>query len=443
VALLDKKKDGFNHKIVGLPLNYTQNSDPSNRVFWDTIVNNANILNIIPGKPSYKKGSLRAEKFEAMKGLIVDNPDSNRDGLLTDTSTPSLNKDYYADEGETKSVSKERDLRYYSFEVDMYNYRRIANVLLNEVSGKLLGLGLGNSNIEKFVDVSKAHTEGLHFYCDSATSVSESASNSVGDSMLSSMAKGASDKAKELAFITGSAANKDSNASSGDENTDMSERTILESLGSGIQSLGSTVMSGINENMGSVVNGENIIYPKVWKDSSFSKSYNIAFKFVSPYGNPASIFEHVYAPFLMLLAMSLPIQTKPDSFKAPMLLRLDSPGFMSCDMGMVTSFTFIRGGSDGLWASNGLPLAIDVNMVVTDMYPTLAVASNMALLRQNIGLSAMLDNMAGLASMSANISDHLSGSIANKIALVQGFDDSIVSAARDTIDSTLTSIFGL
>jgi hypothetical protein len=33
----------------------------------------------------------------------------------------------------------------------------------------------------------------------------------------------------------------------------------------------------------------------------------------------------------MLMALALPRQTKPDSYKAPFILRLDSPGFMSCD----------------------------------------------------------------------------------------------------------------
>ena len=110
-------------------------------------------------------------------------------------------------------------------------------------------------------------------------------------------------------------------------------------------------------------------------------------------------------------------------------------------MGMITNFTFVRGGSEGLWAPNGYPLCIDVTMTITDMYPTLCAASNMALLRQNIGLSSFLDNMAGLNVMRANIGDHLGASMVSKMASFTGISSSVKARVRTELENKLLSIF--
>jgi hypothetical protein len=110
-------------------------------------------------------------------------------------------------------------------------------------------------------------------------------------------------------------------------------------------------------------------------------------------------------------------------------------------MGMITNFSFVRGGSEGLWASNGLPLAVDVTLTVTDMYPTLSVASNAALLRQNMGLSAFLDNMCGLNVMKANISANLKANIVGKLSLFSGFGDSVQTKGADVVESVMDTIF--
>jgi len=124
-----------------------------------------------------------------------------------------------------------------------------------------------------------------------------------------------------------------------------------------------------------------------------------------------------------------------------MLLRVDSPGFFSCDMGIASSFTFVKGGSEQLWASNGLPLCIDVTMSVTDLYPVLSAASNMALLRQNIGLVNTLSNLAGLNVAKANIKEQLSGAIMGKVGLFTGAVSSAKTVGRNSLENLMESIF--
>jgi hypothetical protein len=441
----DTKDVALNKRIIGLPHCFPNNSDPDYRVFTKTFIENANIVNIVPGVPEFTSGSVGSEKYELLKAMLNSDDKSSSAGLWSDNdyNAPKPNTDYYKDNPDSaagQATSKERDLRFYKFKTDLFEYRKILNVLLNEVSGKMLGFSFGE-DVSEYIDTSEVYNSGIHFYCDTGTSASETVSNSVSESMINSMLKGVSSKAREIAFLTGTA-DRDSGdvARTFAQDEEDSNRTLLNTLANGITETTRTVSGVFGESGKSVVSAENIIFPKIWSDSGFEKSYNLSFKFVSPYGDAQSIFENVYVPFLMLFALALPRQVRPDSYKSPMLIRLDSPGFLSCDMGMITNFTFIRGGQNNLWSSSGLPLAIDVNCTVTDMYPTLAVASNMALLSQNIGLSAFLDNMCGLNMMRANVAANAASSLANKASIFSGVNDSVKTAGADVVEKILSSM---
>ena len=334
-----------NRRIIGLPLGFSPVTDPGAKVFNQTFVQNATVVNFIPGKPVFYSGKLRQEKNEilqkAMAGVGKDDWDGIEDPsskVIDKSGLPTPLKDRNVDESDAAKVRKERDIRFYGFDVDVYTWRRMANVLLNEVGAKMAGISLGY-NVEKFVDMSGSHSEGLHFYYDGSTTASESASNEVSESTLAGMARQVSDKARELAFITG---RTDRSIEKGQyvDGKVMSEQAGSETVltqaasaaASGAMSVASSIADSLlGESAAATAAGENILYPKAWKNSTFDKSYNISFKFLSPYGDPQSIFEYVYAPFLMLLPFALPQQMNPESYKAPMLIRLDSPGFLTCD----------------------------------------------------------------------------------------------------------------
>jgi len=447
----------LNRSIVGLPLGFTQVTDPNYRVFAKTFIQNANIINIIPGRPGFNDGTIRDAKYKALMELIRNEPNGDMDGLWKTGSfgndgqpVPKMNVDYYKDEdsGKIDKEYEERDVRFYSFDVDFSEYRRIINVLLNEIGAKLAGFSLGH-NIEAFLDTTNWHNDGLHFFCEAATTVSESASNEVSESSLAQSTKEIQAKAREVAFSRGFAFRRSTGeleqggSNFGASAVAMAQRaqSAMGAAAAASQDIGA-VITGLNATMKDAASkGEQIIYPKMWKSSQFEKSYNLSFKFETPYGDPQSIFEFVYLPFLMLLTFALPRQVKPDSFKAPMLVRLDSPGLMSCDMGMFTSFSFVRGGASNSWAANGLPRVIDVTATVTDMYPSMAVATNQALLRQNIGLSTFLDNMCGLNVMEAHIADSLRATIMGKVSLFTGAADSAVTSAKDVVEHIADRIF--
>jgi hypothetical protein len=442
--------------IIGLPMAFNSLADPNYRVFKDVFVNQAPIINIIPGRPNYKSGSLRTLKDDYLKGLTVDDDNSARAGLWADDSiVPTPNKDYYKEEGKEYDYSGElleRDLRFYSFETDFYEYRKIVNLLLNEVGSKMTGFALGDT-IDSYINFSNSHSTGLHFYCEGSSTVSESASNEVSESSLAGKTKGISDQAREQMFIAGETFNETGNranikeqlAKSSEKNGSVDWTSLgMDLMATAGQAVGTagqltndptTAIAALMAGGSNINAGEHLMFPKIWRNSTFDKSYNLQFKFVSPYGDSASIYEYVYLPFLMLMALAFPRQQSPDSYKAPMLMRLDCPGYFNADMAMVTNFSFVKGGSNNLWTPGNLPLAIDVTMTVTDLYPTLSVASNYRLLKQNIGLSAFLDNMCGLNVNSLNLAANIKSSIAQKTAIFAGAEGDIITKAKDAIEN--------
>jgi hypothetical protein len=420
----------LNKRIMGLPLGFTKLADPNYRVFNKLFIRGATIITVVPGLPRFTEGNEVAAKYEELRGLVNETAESETAGVWQDAKTNILfNQDYYKEKADGKTAEYDRDRRYYSFFPSMSEYRKVVNVLFNEVGSKLASYGF--FNLESYLDVGEAAYEGIHFYAENSTTVSESASNTLGDSILASTAKGIADQLREFAYISGRT----------EQEVGESNQGLLAGLTGLLQSAGSTAVGVASANGSRVMMGENVLYPKVWKDSSFERSYNISFKFVSPYGDPESIFEYVYAPFLLLLGLALPRQSTPNSYKAPFLLRLDCPGYFNCDMGMISSFSFVKGGSEGLWNENGLPMCMDVTMSVADLYPTLMVSTDIALLRNNIGLSTFLDNMCGLAIMKANIRANLRGSIASKLGMFAGVGTTVTTAADDMINRAAMSIF--
>jgi hypothetical protein len=421
-----------NTRLLGSPFIFTGLADPKARVYKKTFMQQANVITFIPGKPSYTVGANIAAKQELLDKLQEEDDSSKFAGLFQDrTSTPKLNEDYYKESALQAISGKERDLRFYSFKQDFTSYRKILNVLLTELGNKMLSASVYSVD-GFFGSLEENDVAGsISFFGEQNSSVSESASNDVGESQIEQKQKQASSMAKEAAFLMGVA-----DGATDNENFLTKIATIgkdaIDKIAQG---------SSLVEKAAATIKGENLLFPKVWKGSTFDKSYNLNFRFVSPYGDALSIYENVYMPFMALLAFALPIQTGPDSYKAPLLLRAECLGYFNCDMGMVTSFSFVKGGSEGLWTAAGLPRAIEVNMTITDMYPTLSLATSQRLIRQNIGLSAFVENLAGLSLTNLNALEKLRAYGMGKVLPITQLPDNAISKVRDAYTNISRSLF--
>ena len=404
--------------VIGRPYSFLENSDPKGRTFTRHMLPSAPLVMIRPGRVKFseKTTDFIAEalsKFgrngvdkDNVGELLRGNSETGKGGSLFNNEYGVSDEDKAAiqaaiDEKQKGTVrdftaGNDKSIRYFEFASDASIMREYQSVL-HTISSKLYSRM--NDKSVAWADVSgkwnplEMTNGGFYtFWADNASSVSESASSEVGATKLAGLVKGISDISREAQFFLGEnyAANRDSVQRKGQDALDQAINGVSEFIGGGNA-------TGLRASLGDAILGMNPMFPEVWKDSSFSRSYNISFKFHSPYGSPSAVYQNVLLPFSMLLSLVMPVMTNPGVYSEPFIFQLDCPGHFACDLGICTDFSFVKGGSENLWTVDGLPRQIDVTMAIRDLYPVLSASKNSESLYFNIGLSTFLDNLAGVS----------------------------------------------
>lgn len=384
------------------------------RKYMQTMVSEAPIVYFMPGRPNYLPEMSDSQRSSFTQFIA---------GKQTDNST-ILDK-----------ITGNKDYRYYSFISDYSRYMRYVNVLCRFCAiyigiGDNYVLGTGTkpdaSDGTKYKDYdwsnyryesafkSKDNPEhkglfnlkelttdmyqGLfgsyqytQFFADPNLSFNESSSNNTTQSKVAGFFDSAEGVVKELAFLLDAGAiSKDGAA--------------LQEGSKGIDAI-KKQLSGKNENFftrllgmsSSVLSGSNMIFPQIWGDSAYNKSYNITINLVSPYGDKESVYLNCIVPMMHLLALALPRQTTANSYASPFLVRVFSKGWFSCEMGIVDSISIEKGGG-GAWTIDGLPSEIKISLGIKDMYSNLMItpSSEPALFFQNFGLIDFLTVTCGV-----------------------------------------------
>jgi len=423
--------------LINVPYSFNKNADPKNRVFRDTIINDAFIVNIAPGEPSF---SLTAgttdtgELSETLKKTLDDSKDGKSfvDFML-------------------KNVNELTDLRYYTFEYRWAAYMSYVQKMSHYLWSRM---GLDPSMFQTFQAaelinmyskdkgwkslISGDSPDGsLAFFADyRGSTISESGTNNFKASMLEESVKTGSDYLKEARFLLGS----NSNAVK-DLNVKTAEGGILNKASELFTGVVDTVIKGVGMQHlgnvpGSILAGTQHIFPQVWSDSDFGRSYDIGMRFHSPYGTPMEIFKRVYFPLICVMALSLPRQMGATDYGPPFLVRVDSPGLFRINCGVITQITVKRGGDDNLWTVDGLPMQVDVNISIHDMYQALMISAQDGELSLNVGLLDYLDNMAGIGITKTDLAQSVSYFISKKLNIYGNTKNRLKKAILDFRSNT-------
>lgn len=305
--------------------------------------------------------------------------------------------------------------RYYSVQFDYESYFKYVNVMMRVVA---IYLGIGDEKITingyskalKEFNWSKVQDdsfktffsaqENVIFYLDSMNQVSESYSNSTTESSLASMINGFADNANEIKFLFGSGGS--SLASFAAETTSNITSSLSSALSGAASKLGGGIIGSLaSSGVNTVLDGGKIIFPEIWSDSSFDRSYSINFKLRSPDHDSLSIYLNVLKPYIMLLALVLP--RMPDSgdsnsYKEPFLVKAYSKGMFNIDMGMITGMNVTKG-DECQWNDDGLPTQIDISIDIKDLYSSLVMSNygdHVSNIVKNTSFMDFLANTAGL-----------------------------------------------
>ena len=381
--------------IYGIPYQFMNTVDRRlsgtsvGRKYAEKIVGRMPLLFLTPGKQSFMTEFSKTDKKNVLTKLTDIALNKTNNAMIDDIVT--------------------RTGRYYTFDFAYKEYFEYVNPMCN-ITAKLLGLAgkkitigsysatLGTFDWSRILNNSfKSYfsaSENIVFYVNSNTSVSESFSNDTRESTLASTVNGVSDAMKEVQFLVGQTSGKQLSAL----NSENYEAT-LSSINSIIDNFlnGSGVLKNLSGNFTTVLSGGKLIFPEMWSDSDFSRSYDVDIKLRSPDRDPLSLYLNIIVPYIHLLAMTAPHQLNPNGYSSPFLVRAFYKGLFNVDMGIITNLSVTKG-KEMSWSDNGIPTEMDISLTIKDLYSSMFISNNKDI-GQMINNTALMDYLSNLVGL--------------------------------------------
>lgn len=335
------------------------------RKYAEKIMGRLPLLFLTPGKPQALADFSKADK-QSVINMLLDN---------------TFDEDLINGEG-----------RYYNITFAYDEYYRYLNCMLSAtaaflgvfdeeipINGEMVKIGTYdwsrelNSDFKTFFSAK----ENVVFYLDNFSSISESFSNETTESSIASQINGVSDTANEINFLL---AGNSSVLGKISENVTDAVSSVTSALSSTLGSLGGGIIGSLADTgINTLVNGGKIVFPQIWSNSTYSRSYTLDIKLRSPDHDSLSIFLNIIKPYCKILAMTLPrVMEHEDHYNAngymsPFLVKAFSKGMFNIDMGIISSLSVTKG-AECQWNDDGLPTQIDISIDITDLYSSLAMS---------------------------------------------------------------------
>lgn len=364
--------------VLGLPYQFLPNTDPRlvdsaktsaqaiGYEYADKIVTKIPLLFISPGKASFMTRFGKKHKENVLQRLL-----DFGFGISKEEGSGVLN-DLFDKAG-----------RYYTFEYDTKEYYSIVNPMCR-IAARYLGIQdvvINGTKIDNlnWQDFTKSGIRGIGdfgsflsipFYLNSETSISESMSNSTTQSMIASTVNSVSDMARELRFLLG----KDSGIDALKNDADVAKNisNVQDMIGNLLG--GNNFLGALAGHLTTVAAGGKMMFPEIWSDSSFARSYSCEFKFISPDPSPLSIYLNLLVPLFHLMALVGPrsVKDNPNGYVNPFLVRACYKGFFNIDTGIITDMSVTKG-AECQWTPEGIPTSMDVTISIKDLYSNMAL----------------------------------------------------------------------
>ena len=338
------------------------------RVYSDKIIKHIPLLLMTPGKPIFMESYSKSQQVGVIAKALELTTETLQSIMGTDTSG-----------------------KYYSLEFSFTEYFYYVNAMLRSaaffleiddvyIDGSRLGYknwlyytsdvyGEGVYSHGKLGSFLGPHSGCVAFYADAGTTVDDSFSNSTTDSQLASMVNTVSDKGRELNFLLGNVGGQ-----IGLKADFLSEDSMTSTTDLVNKLLDSdNIINQILNKGTTLIGGGRMIFPEIWQDSSFSRSYSCSMKLVSPSGDNLSIFLNILVPIYHLLAFTLPRETTGQSYFSPFLVRAYYKGLFNVDMGIITSLSITKG-DEGEWTTSGIPTVANVSFEIKDLYDGMSMS---------------------------------------------------------------------
>ena len=203
------------------------------------------------------------------------------------------------------------------------------------------------------METAKKGADFVTFKVDPGGSVSESFTNTLGESEIQSKINSASSSAASARF----------SFSGGNVGHD-----VIDGAFNAVGDFLKGFLSGVHmDGLLALAGSAHVEIPKHYQNSSADfQTHNFNIELRSPYGDRMSQFMNLYVPLACILAGALPLSTGLQSHTAPFYCMVYSKGRCMIRNGMITSLSITRGVGNQGWNKRLEPLGIDVSIGVTD-----------------------------------------------------------------------------
>lgn len=348
---------------------------------------------------------MQAGRADFLRGFDKESQDATLNDLITNSAAHILTAGSTAMEQMVNTPGK-----YYAFKVLPAQYYGAVGQMCFAMAN-LLGLGdyvleLGHNYSDKIgnlgFDWSKANgtkwfgfnAGAVGFYINSDAQINESFNNGTMPSSLAQKMNEFGRMGSELQFLLGGISNH-----TGFDFDKLADGNLTAEglvLKGQVSNTGGLIDS-IIDNVQTLMVGGRMIFPEMWSDSQFMRSYNVTIKLDSPDADNLSIFLNILVPLAHILAFVIPRSVGMNNYISPFLVRAYYKSMFHIDMGIITGCS-IQKGDTGAWNQAGLPTQITVQLTIKDMYNIISLATGLG---NNgiVGNPGQLDYIANLCGI--------------------------------------------
>ena len=405
MSSVDRRVKDNNHAGVG---------DGVGRKFAEKILARNNLIYIQAGKCEFLPGSSDADKTATVNSLL-------------DESAPNTTG------------------RYYNFTDDMSTYWKYVNTAAH-ATATLMGIQnvstplgqIGNIAWQNALENEYARgilnvDQNIVFYMDGVNSISDDYGNSTRESQLVSQINGYSDTVKEINYLLGyGKANSDllNDSMEGFESAKSTLNQAVEGFTSG-----SGVLGALLGNANTILSGGKLVFPEMWSDSDYDRSYSIDIKLRSPEADEVSIYMNIIVPLIHLIALTAPrdfVGGGSNGYMAPFLVRAYVRSLFNIDLGIITSLSVNKGGEANWSAATNLPTSVDVSISIKDLYKSMFITegSSSRLIADDAELEQLM-TLSGVPYYRLNP--------AQKFEMFGGILEGNVAGIIPTVESNITT----
>lgn len=305
--------------------------------------------------------------------------------------------------------------KYYALKITSQDYYNAVTPMCRAVA-MLLGLGdvevtingykdkLSNFQWDRIsIDPVWGYYQGaVSFYINSDAQIQESFSNSTTQSQLAGKVNQLGAIGQEVQFLLGGITNTTGFdlVSYGKDHVGPDAKVDLN-MASNNSIMG--VVDNMIANVKTLISGGKMIFPEIWSDSQFMRSYQVTIKLDSPDCDNLSIYLNILVPLCHILGFVQPRRIGANTYISPYLCRAYYKSMFHIDMGIITECNIVKG-DVGAWNQNGIPTQVTINLTIKDLYNVLSMALGSGN-NDLIGNPAQLDYLANLCGVNIGVPD--------------------------------------